>query len=322
MTLENCNGWLNLIKPVGISSSSALDILRKTFKGIKKVGHIGTLDPFASGVLPVAIGEATKTIEYISDTKKVYVAKIAWGYETDTLDSTGSVMKQCENEFIAPSLSDLNNTLNYFIGDIIQVPPKFSANKINGKRAYSLARAMVDFELKPKNVKCFSIKILHHDEKNCMTELEICCGSGFYIRSFARDLASKLGLFATVFALHRIQDGIFSDKDGITLALLKKVLYDDTQALQNRFFPLTSVLDDIPVFEVGAADGLKLKNGLPILIGSFFKSGSLLRAQFEGVLVAMCRILRTSEVCLTGSYSDLVAKPLKGFNLIEFDDVN
>lgn len=325
MALENCDGWINLIKPVGVSSSSALNFLRKLFKGIKKVGHIGTLDPFASGVLPVAIGEATKTIEYISNTKKVYIAKIEWGFETNTLDSTGSIIKRCDDGFRIPSLLDLESVLGEFTGEISQIPPKFSANKIAGKRAYSLARADIEFELKPKKVKCFSIKILNHDTANCITELEICCGSGFYIRSFARDLAARFSLFATVFALCRIRDGIFCDKDGITLALLKKVLYDDIQALQSRIVPLTSVLDDIPVLEVSAADGLRLKNGLSILVGSGFRPGSLLRAQFKGIVVAICRVLCAPEVYdaqADGLVYQLAIKPLKGFNLIEFNDIN
>lgn len=311
------NGWLNLIKPVGVSSSKALFALRKYFKGSKKIGHIGTLDPFASGVLPVAIGEATKVIEYISNHNKTYIAEIVWGYETDTLDSTGKVAYTKDEGTFVPELDTLKSVLPSFIGEIFQVPPKFSANKIDGKRAYKLARSGASFELKEKQVECFSIKILEHNEEFGYTKLEIKCGLGFYIRSLARDLARKLGTFATVKSLHRSADGIFLDNCGITLAFLEKVLYNNERALQNLIAPLTSVLDDIPVFEVSSENAIRLKNGLNVACYERFKENSLVRVEHSDILVAICKVMQ-SEI---SESPDILAniKPIKGFNLMEFN---
>lgn len=307
------DGWINLIKPEGVSSSEALKPLRKYFKGVKKVGHIGTLDPFASGVLPVAIGEATKVIEYISSYNKAYIAQIDWGYETDTLDCTGQVVAEATSDGAdaakVPSMELLASILPSFLGEILQIPPHYSANKVGGIRAYKLARKGQQFDLQAKRVECFDIKILDHNVELGYSKLKIVCGSGFYIRSLVRDIAHKLRTLATVKRLHRSQDGIFLDNCGITLAILEKMLYDDKQALKQCVAEVTSVLDGIPVFEVDLENAIRLKNGLNVHVGSDFEPESLHLAFYLGGLVAVCRVVHMQN--------GLFLKPVKGFNLVE-----
>lgn len=172
---------------------------------IKQIGHLGTLDPIATGVLLVTVGKATKLFDIMQEKVKVYVAEFEFGYETDTLDSTGEVLSSTSN---IPTFEEIEKVISKFIGRIEQISPKYSAKCINGKRAYDLARKGIDFEIKPKQVEIFEIKILSYSNKKLT--LEIKCGSGTYIRAIGRDVASCLDTKATMTSLVRTHSGDIS----------------------------------------------------------------------------------------------------------------
>ena len=188
-----------------MSSAYALNLIKKRFRG-EKMGHMGTLDPLASGVLPVAFGKATRLFDYLLEKDKVYKAEFTFGYETDTLDRGGTVVKS--NGYM-PSVQEITAVLSSLTGEVEQLPPVYSAKNINGKRSYELARMGIDVDLKPKKVVITSIDFLEKSGENSYVFL-IKCKGGTYIRSICRDLAYKLNTFATMTALERLQSGIFT----------------------------------------------------------------------------------------------------------------
>ena len=190
-------GWINLYKPKNISSFQAINKIKKKFT-INKIGHAGTLDPLAEGVLPIALGKTTKLIQFITNKSKIYNFTIRWGLQTSTDDSQGKILFESDK---IPSLEEINIKIKNFNGQIMQVPPKISAVKINGQRAYKLERKKIDFEIKPKNVFVKSLIVTNH--KNNKTSFVIECGKGFYIRSLARDLSHQLNTFGHISSLER-----------------------------------------------------------------------------------------------------------------------
>ena len=216
---------------------------------IKRVGHLGTLDPMATGVLLVTVGKATKLFDYFQNKNKTYLAKFEFGYETDTLDITGKIAKKTDT---LPSIGDIKKSINKFIGEIEQVPPKYSAKNINGKRAYQLARNNEEFELKPKLVKIDDIKIV--DYSNNILTVIISCGSGTYIRSICRDLAEKLNSYATMIELVR------TDVDGINLKNCVNIQELDENNILKYIIKLDKMLD-IPIFSNNSQTTSKLLNG-------------------------------------------------------------
>ncbi len=216
---------------------------------IKRVGHLGTLDPMATGVLLVTVGKATKLFDYFQNKNKTYLAKFEFGYETDTLDITGKITKKTDT---LPSIGDIKKSINKFIGEIEQVPPKYSAKNINGKRAYQLARNNEEFELKPKLVKIDDIKIV--DYSNNILTVIISCGSGTYIRSICRDLAEKLNSYATMIELVR------TDVDGINLKNCVNIQELDENNILKYIIKLDKMLD-IPIFSNNSQTTSKLLNG-------------------------------------------------------------
>lgn len=195
-------GFLNINKPSGISSSAVVSKIRKKLM-IKKIGHMGTLDPLASGVLPIAVGKATRLFDYFLNKNKKYYAEFEFGYETSTLDSEGEIVKK--SNFI-PTKEDILNVLDRFIGKISQMPPNFSAKKVNGVSAYNLARKNVEIDLKPSIVEIFELKFIDQ-LSHTKFAFEITCGSGTYIRSIARDLGVALNTFGTMTKLIRVKSG-------------------------------------------------------------------------------------------------------------------
>ena len=193
---NNQQGWLNVYKPTNISSFEALNKIKKKYN-VKKIGHAGTLDPLAEGILPIAIGKATKLIPFINNDIKEYEFEIKWGEQTSTDDREGDII---EKSSYIPSYSEIYMKLKNFTGKIIQAPPKASAVKINGVRAYKLFRLNTNFENKKKYVYVYESKILDSTKKN-LTKIMIKCGKGFYVRSFARDLAEQLGTKGHIFSL-------------------------------------------------------------------------------------------------------------------------
>ncbi len=248
--MNNIQGWINLYKPKNISSFKAINKIKKKFL-IKKIGHAGTLDPLAQGILPLAIGKATKLIPFINNDLKIYEFIISWGLQTSTDDSEGEILFRSNK---LPKLVDINQKLKNFIGNIKQIPPKVSAVKVNGTRAYKLARENKDFNILPKNVFVKSLKVTKHEKTK--TSFIIECGKGFYIRSLARDLAIDLKTFGHISSLKREKVGKFKRETSILLDDLLKI--GQRHKLINCIKPTVSMLDDILAFEI--VDQIDIEN--------------------------------------------------------------
>lgn len=252
-TKNQINGWINLDKPIGLTSTQAIGRIRLILNPAK-IGHAGTLDPLATGVLPIAMGEATKTIPYIQDALKTYLFTVTWGEQRTTDDAEGEVMETSDNR---PSQKDIEAALPAYIGDIEQTPPQFSAIKIDGQRAYDLARGGSDVEIKARKVFIESIEITSHDEQT--TTFRMICGKGTYVRSIARDLGLDLECLGYVSMLRREHVGAFTTQTTISLDKLSEMSYQD--ALEHAVYPLESALDDIPALPLSEAEVARLKNG-------------------------------------------------------------
>ena len=241
--MNNLQGWLNIYKPVGISSFTVVRKIKKKFQ-INKVGHGGTLDPLAEGVIPIAVGKATKLIPFINNEMKEYEFEIKWGEQTSTDDAEGETI--CTSNYI-PSAEEIQNKLKEFIGEIFQKPPRASAIKIGGKRAYRLFRENKDFEIKEKKVFIHSSEII--DLSNpLIAKIRIKCGKGFYIRSFARDFAESLNTKGHTNFLKRTKVGKFTSKNSNLLDDLLKIR--QTLSEFRGFHTSISMLDDILAYEI------------------------------------------------------------------------
>ena len=212
------NGWLNIDKPYGFSSAKVVAIVKRLLKA-KKVGHGGTLDPLASGVLPICINKATKTTEKTINFSKEYFFDITFGEERTTADAEGEVIKTSN---IIPTENEIRNILNNFIGEIQQTPPIYSAIKVNGKRAYDLARNNQNVELQARLVKVFELNFLGFENEKT-AKFSVKCGKGFYIRSLAVDISKALNTVGYVSYLRRTEVGIFNKDNMITLEKLKTI---------------------------------------------------------------------------------------------------
>ena len=207
------SGFININKASGVSSAREVAIIKKLTG--TPCGHMGTLDPMASGVLPVAIGKAARLFDFFLDKHKKYSATFRFGVDSDTLDTTGEIV---ENAGLVPEYAAVSEVLPQFTGEIMQLPPKYSAKNIGGRRGYELARAGVEFELKPKKVTVYSITLTGRSGNEFTFDIE--CGGGTYIRSLARDIAVKLGTRAVMSALVRTQSGIFTIKNAVETSAL------------------------------------------------------------------------------------------------------
>lgn len=228
-------GFINVDKPSGIVSSTVVNKI-KWLSGVP-CGHMGTLDPLASGVLPVGVGNATRLFDYFLEKEKEYVAEFTFGVESDTLDSTGTLIQGGR----VPNESEIAEILPQFFGDIMQMPPKYSAKNVNGRRGYELARAGIEFELQPKKVYIYGMECLGKVEnKEDTFRIKIRCGGGTYIRSIARDVAEALGTKAVMSALRRTQSGIFTLNNAIPFAALEAD--PSVEELEKYIIPTESVL--------------------------------------------------------------------------------
>jgi len=241
--MSNIQGWLNIYKPLNISSFAIIRRIKKKFN-IDKIGHGGTLDPLAEGILPIAVGKTTKLIPFINSDVKEYEFEIKWGEQTSTDDREGKIIERTDN---IPTLENIKIKLKEFRGIIIQKPPKASAIKIKGERAYNLLRQNIDFEVGEKNVQIFETKIINW-ENELITKIKIKCGKGFYVRSFARDLAEKLDSKGHLHSLKRTKVGKFNINNANLLDDLLKI----GQRLHEfrGFHSSVSMLDDILAYEV------------------------------------------------------------------------
>jgi len=258
--MSNIQGWLNIYKPLNISSFAIIRRIKKKFN-IDKIGHGGTLDPLAEGILPIAVGKTTKLIPFINSDVKEYEFEIKWGEQTSTDDREGMIIERTDN---IPTLENIKIKLKEFRGIIIQKPPKASAIKIKGQRAYNLLRQNIDFEVGEKNVQIFETKIINW-ENELITKIKIKCGKGFYVRSFARDLAEKLDSKGHVHSLKRTKVGKFNINNANLLDDLLKI----GQRLHEfrGFHSSVSMLDDILAYEVDDEESkLNLSHGKAINI--------------------------------------------------------
>ena len=251
------NGWLFVNKPEGISSRKVVDFVSNSLE-IKKVGHAGTLDPMASGLLPIAIGEATKTIGVMQQFKKRYEFIVKWGEKTSTDDKMGTIISSTR---IRPNLQNINENIKKFLGKIEQVPPNFSAIKVNGKRAYSLARNNKNFLLNPRTVFIESFKIKKYiDEDYC--SFECICSKGTYIRALGRDLGEAISSFGHVVKLRRTHIGKFSNKSSILLDLSEKLIH--SSAILKKILPIEKVLENLPFLNLTNEQEITIRNGQKI----------------------------------------------------------
>jgi tRNA pseudouridine55 synthase len=258
---RDVHGWLVLDKPVGTTSATAVAILKRLTRA-KKVGHAGTLDPLASGLLPIAFGEATKTVSYVMDGRKVYRFKVRWGVETDTDDAEG---KEVAASAARPSLDSIRAALPAFTGAIEQTPPRFSAIKVDGERAYDLARAGEEVSLNARTVEIHSLRIAEQtDADHAVFDAE--CGKGTYVRAIARDLGRTLGCFGHVCELRRTRVGSFNEAAAISLDEVERLAQSSPDALTAALLPVVSSLSAMPSVSVGQDDAQRILMGQPVLL--------------------------------------------------------
>lgn len=247
------SGWIIINKPKGVNSTRVVGMVRRAI-GIKKVGHAGTLDPLAEGVLPIAYGQATKTIPYAMNASKEYEFTVEFGKATDTEDAEGDVI---ETSDIIPSKEAIEAALPKFTGDISQIPPAYSALKVNGKRAYDLARKGQKVELKARNITIHSLGLIAYEAP--YATLRVGCSKGTYVRSLARDIARVCGSCGYVTMLKRTRVGGFHIKDTILLDNLEEIGYKSPPF--DGFKPIGAVLDDILVLPIDEEQVAEIRYG-------------------------------------------------------------
>jgi tRNA pseudouridine55 synthase len=289
---RDVHGWVVLDKPIGMTSTHAVAVIKRLFSA-KRAGHAGTLDPLASGCLPIALGEATKTVPFVVDSRKTYLFTVRWGEERDTDDAEGRVVATSENR---PDAAAIRAELPRFTGTIQQVPPRFSAVKIDGERAYDLARDGETVELAPRSVTIYRLELIETpDPDHAMFAAE--CGKGTYVRSLARDLGRVLGVFGHVSALRRDRVGPFGEMDMISLEPLESLCHRAAAGeghLADVLLPIETALDDIPALAVSPADAARLARGQAVLLrgrdATIFRG--MVQVASSGQLVAIAEVDR------------------------------
>jgi len=285
------HGWLVIDKPSGVSSNGVVGQVRR-ITNAAKVGHGGTLDPLATGLLPLALGEATKTVSYVMDGMKTYQFTVHWGESRSTDDAEGTVTDTSD---VRPAREQITAVLDRFIGDIEQVPPIFSAIKIDGKRAYAMARSGETPEMKSRIIHVDDLRLLDMPDADHAV-FEVVSGKGAYMRALARDIAIALGTLGYVSALRRTSVGPFTENDAISLDKLESLGH--SVPLSEQLLPVETVLDDIPALALTETEAGKLRRGqavpvLPVANRSPFKNisqGDVVCAMAEGRLVALAKI--------------------------------
>jgi len=288
------NGWIVLDKPVGMTSTRAVSELKHLYQA-KKAGHAGTLDPLASGILPIAFGEATKTVPFVQDGEKVYDFVISWGTETDTDDADGVATATSE---LRPERAEVDAALPDFIGEIMQRPPDYSAIMVAGERAYDLARDGAVPNLRERLVRIRTLDLLSHSKQQ--THLRAECGKGTYVRALGRDLGRKLGCFGHISALRRIRVGPFSLADAHVLQALR----NEPERAISAMLPVAAGLAELPGIVVDRTAAARLRRGQAILLRDR-------NAPVSGAAYAMCGDVPVAIGAIDGG--ELV--PSRVFNL-------
>jgi tRNA pseudouridine55 synthase len=287
---RDVHGWVVLDKPVGMTSTHAVSVI-KHLCAAKRAGHAGTLDPLASGCLPIALGEATKTVPFVMDGRKTYQFTVRWGEERDTDDAEGRVVATSATR---PEAAAIEALLPRFTGTIEQVPPRFSAVKVDGERAYDLARDGETVELAPRTVEIHRLELLQMDNPD-HSIFAAECGKGTYVRSLARDLGRALGALGHVAALRRSRVGSFGEADMIPLDRIEALCHRAAAGegdLADTLLPIETALDDIPALAVSPADAARLARGQAALLRG--RDASI----FRGMVQVACggRLLAIAEV--------------------------
>ena len=278
---RDISGWLIVDKPAGVTSTTVVGKVRWALDA-NKAGHAGTLDPAATGVLAIALGEATKTVPYITDALKCYRFTVRWGAETATDDAEGAVIRAADAR---PGTADIESALAPFRGDIMQVPPQFSAVKVDGERAYDLAREGAELDLAARPLWVESLTLLGQPDAD-HAEFEMVCGKGGYVRSIARDLGRALGCLGHVLSLRRVWSGPFDAEDGLTLDQIEAMAR--TPELDTHLRPLTEGLADLPELPATAEGAARLRNGNPgMVIASDVAWGDEAWASYDGRPIAI-----------------------------------
>lgn len=252
------NGWINIYKPRGISSAKAVLLVKRAFKN-DKVGHTGTLDLEAEGVLPIAIGEATKLVSILIDAKKQYSFTVKFGAKTDTGDSSGAIVEKTD---YIPNKEECHEVCSKFLGVVEQIPPAYSALKINGQRAYKLAREGREVILDKRSINIYALKCTNYDGKNGVATYVCDCSKGTYIRTLAEDISLSLQSLGFVIELRRLKVGMFCAENALDISsYMDKDFAEATGFLQNKCLKIEAVLDDIPVLEVNNIIAEKIRFG-------------------------------------------------------------
>jgi tRNA pseudouridine55 synthase len=289
---RDVHGWVILDKPVGMTSTYAVGAVKRLLRA-KRAGHAGTLDPLASGCLPIALGEATKTVPFVMDSRKLYRFTVRWGEERDTDDADGRVTATSDRR---PTSEEIRAVLPRFTGTIQQVPPRFSAIKVEGERAYDLARDGAVVALAARPVEIHSLRLLSMpDPDSAVFAAE--CGKGAYVRALARDMGRALGCYGHVAALRRQAVGPFTESDLISLEQLTAICHRAAAGegdLAGALLPVATALDDIPALAVSRADAARLQRGQAVLLRG--RDAPVLQGTVSvtvaGRLVALCHVER------------------------------
>ncbi|SFO39012.1 tRNA pseudouridine55 synthase [Cohaesibacter marisflavi] len=283
------HGWIALDKPLNMTSTQAVGAIKRIFN-VKKAGHAGTLDPLASGCLPIAIGEGTKTVSFVMDGYKEYEFTVRWGEETSTDDAEGELIDSSAHR---PTEEEIEAALEHFSGEIMQVPPAFSAIKVNGERAYDLARDGEEVKLAARPVTIHHLELLEApDEDTAVFVAE--CSKGTYVRSLARDIGRHLGTRGHVVALRRLISGPFTEEMLISLDDLEQLSHSapGEPGLASALLPVETALDDIPALAINRNAAARLRRGQSVLLrGQDAPIDGHVAAMNAGLLVAICEVI-------------------------------
>ena len=258
---KSVHGWLVLDKRTGMTSTQAVGAVRRLFDA-RKAGHAGTLDPLATGLLPIALGEATKTVPYAVDGTKHYRFTVRWGAATDTDDAEGRIT---ETSTVRPTRDAIEALLPQFTGDISQVPPAYSAIKVAGERAYDLAREGETVTLEARTVHVEALELIEMPDPDTAS-FRARCGKGTYVRALARDMGKVLGCLGHLTSLRRTRVGTFEESNALTLEALEATREGGEDALLARLLPVEAALQDLPMVSVGQSDAARLLRGQPVLM--------------------------------------------------------